>query len=279
MHHFIRCPACRAVYGVPVQERNLSQTWLRCGICQHAFDGLGLGIDWPEHSVPKTVVHTTPQEPENSGAKPQLAPSPFADFEQALHSFTSQTTPLGGSAPQPPVPVQVSHTAHQKSLKPWLEVTAAVLLTAITAQGLWSSRFEWMEAVPALGRSASMACGVLGCSTALAVRNRVAIRVEQTQLDQQDDNANTGVETPNVASAQWLTWTVRNTASYPVLLPDWQVRLLNAQGQVVAQTRIESALLKAPLHLMPDETWQGHAQLKFAASVSSNGHRVSGIYP
>ena len=289
MSWITRCPDCDAVYKVESAQLQQAHGWLRCGTCQHVFDSTG--------RVVAADVIPTLTDRVNVGA-PQLG---RVDLERLLHKESpapQAPAPAESSAAAvaPASPISAFEDALQSFKLPEVAVPSPEPLDAPSeaAQPASSSAAEAPAAVASTGpRSASRAAVVVvlallaGLVFQLALAGRSVVLTHWPQwgraMASLCDNA--------ACRAQWqpplslwtlqaqplaldgagyrLSWSLTHAAQVPLSVPALELKLLNAQGQVVSRQTLTAAMTAAPATLASGQTWQGSVHLALAADLDA----------
>ncbi len=263
--HITRCPHCAAVFRLRPEQLHAAQGWLRCAQCQQAFDASArLVACAPEAPPPQRL--TLPVS-----AAPPAAPSDgVLAFAQALASFPRPA--LGTLSPAPasvPAPALSEAPARKPSAparrRAWLFGLGALLLALLLAQAVWASRALWSVHWPVLGHAAQALCERLACVVPPWREPRVLV-LEHARLVRTESGFD-------------VHWSLHNTAAWPLLMPAFELTLLDAQEQVLARRVLSPEDSRAPRQLAAQEHWSGHLAWPWPADAPVASYRLLVFYP
>jgi len=255
-----RCPHCAAVFRLRPEQLQQAQGWLRCAQCQQAFDASARVLAW------------APEAPPQRPASPVSVPPPAAPsdgvlaFEQALASFprpaltTPGPAPVDSEAPArgPSAPPPTRHRA-------LLLGAGTLLLVLVLALAVWATRALWSVHWPVLGHAAQALCERLACALPPWREPRVLV-LEHARLGRTES----GFE---------VHWGLHNTAAWPLLMPAFELTLLDAQDQVLARRVLSPEDIQAPRQLAAQQHWSTRLAWPWPADAPVAGYRLLVLYP
>lgn len=283
MSQIVRCPECRTLYKLVPDQLKIARGWLRCGLCQHAFDSTGLVVLWPEASLsehpatdldgrtqPRLVINDLLKQEDRTEQSPLQT---VAAFEEALASFKPASLV---HAPDASMPIAASepsaeHLVQRATAKGWLlpflSVSSVLLLSlALLLQGLWIERHALVAAQPDVGRLWQRVCQAWACEIDHPqVRNGMVI--DHSSL------------TPREEGGWLLSWSWRNATAQTLATPALELTLMDGQDKALVRRVLPVAELGAPRTLGAGQTWDGQLHLAAEEGLVPSGYRLLSFYP
>ena len=289
MSWITRCPDCDAVYKVESAQLQQAHGWLRCGTCQHVFDSTGrvvaadviptltdrVNVGAPQlgrvdlerllHKESPAPQAPAPTEP---AAAAVASPSPISAFEDALQSFKLPEVAMPSpepvdapsevaqpvSSPAAEAPAAVTSTG-PRSVSKAAVVVVLVLLAGSVFQLALAGRGMVLTHWPQWGRAMANLCDNAACRAQWQPPLSLwTLQAQPLALD---------------GAGYRLSWSLTHAAQVPLSVPALELKLLNAQGQVVSSQTLTAAMTAAPPTLASAQTWQGSVYLALAADLDA----------
>lgn len=303
-----RCPACGTVFRVVQDQLRVSEGWVRCGRCEDVFNALE-GLFDLEHDAPPTWGggESAPAPIRPAAAPPPPAPAPAApaaaaaaDDEPAEHEPTlvmdsrpqarSETRERSSDHDQfdvplpPPTMTEVPaldpaavgflHRAdrsarwQQPGVRAALVAGATVLALLLAAQVARERRDDlvarWPQSLPLL----ALLCEATGC------RIGAPQRIEQLTVD-----ASGLVRLDGPANVYRVSLTLRNHDQVGLALPQVELTLTDAQGQVSARRVLRARELGARTQVIAGGGELGLQALLDGGDARWAGYSIEIFYP
>ncbi|HZQ62102.1 MAG TPA: DUF3426 domain-containing protein [Casimicrobiaceae bacterium] len=258
---YTRCPACKTVFRVTLQQLAIRAGQVRCGQCQTVFDGNAELVPVipsnrrPEEAAQEDALGPatmTLRVPHAASVAP-LAPSSVASYDQRFAWADRQRRRRRGAT--------IAYG-----------IGVPLLLLLLAGQAIYHFRdliaARWPVAKPLLVR----VCDVAGCNVE-PVHDIAGLSIEASDL--QADPAHRGLLV--------LTATLRNRSSWPLSYPYLELTLTDARDQPVARRALpptEYAGGTAPLDSGIPANAEVPVKLFIDASATSQaGYRLYLFYP
>lgn len=272
-----RCPACSTLFKVVPDQLRISEGWVRCGQCDEVFDA-NLHMQPPMHleqvslqphtPVPASVqpqradelvvmvsselVAKARQDTVDLGAVEQDLPigaqSAAIDLESATPSADATSESSVGGAYEDDSPIVASESASPEFMQAtykatevgrhpkvrwmrWLLVVFLVLLLA--GQWMVHERDRIAALLPTLKPVLVSGCEALGCVV------RPLRRIESVVIE-----SSSFVKVK--ADVYRLTFSVRNTAAWPLAMPSAELTLTDSHDQSVFRRVLSPSDLSVP---------------------------------
>ena len=281
MNLVTQCPQCALLFQVPHESLSLAQGWVRCGQCQHLFEGEQFAIKAP---VLDTPLHAD-----------SLDDSPRVDVEALLRRQdipTELEVVAPADLPLPPVsanacavtaasvqvdmpkivPIQANlHRQHapqsMASTGFWLHrFMALVLALGLSLQAVFFFKDEIAVQLPASRSVWAQWCQPLACSLK-PLRRWGGIVIDNSSLVRGD-------------SGYSLNLTLRNSLDVALAMTALELTLTDEQDRPVVRRVLSPAELGAPTELAAGQTWLQVLHVEPTPALAEiAGYRLVSFYP
>lgn len=251
-----RCPNCHTVFRVVADQLKLRNGLVRCGTCQHVFDGRTELCAPPEEiadapsspTVAPTPV-SKPQGPRASiydaivaddeprfttppGAPANLDAAALLRHEDKTRGGGFTSAPLSARAADPAdAPPWLRNSARSRKGVLWVVAVAVLTLSALL-QLVWWQRDALAAQWPPLRGPLMQLCQIAGCRIA-PVRQLSGLNIESTNLATEGDDSDAQGQHLLV-----LTLFLRNTSDHAIAYPALELTLMDASGTPVVRRDI-----------------------------------------
>ena len=278
MNLVTQCPQCALLFQVPSELLSQAQGWVRCGQCQHLFEGEAYAIRAPVLDAP---LQADPSED-----------SPRVDVE-ALLRRQDLSAELDGVAsagvPLPPVPLVAPHVTaasdqpvsapikakvHRRDVPQhnvasgWWphRVLALALALGLGVQALIFFKDEIAAQFPASRSLWAQWCQPLAC-TFKPLRRWSGIVIDSSSLVRGE-------------SGYALNVTLRNSLDVALAMTALELTLTDEQDRPVVRRVLSPAEMGAPTELAPGQAWLQVLHVEPMPAVAEiAGYRLVSFYP
>jgi predicted Zn finger-like uncharacterized protein len=280
MSRIIRCPSCAAVYPLDTVQIQAAHGWLRCGMCQQAFNGTGLDVPATPLQLPHVSDALASEAPDAASVDPvdrvhldelllredrsedraaAQNPEVSADlmaFSEALATFKPDLPPLEPAT-------QLAENKAKGRIVGY--AMAAVLGLLFMGQAFFLQRHAiaalWPNSLPVL----KTLCRPLQCQLKPWMDPK-AILIEGASFAQKGETF-------------VLNWTLRNTGPMAVATTSLELSLLDGFNNPVVRRVFLPNEAQAPDVLSPGQVWKGSLTVEVDPLLVFSQYRLLSFYP
>lgn len=252
-----RCPNCHTVFRVVADQLKLRNGLVRCGTCQHVFDGRSElcappeeMTDAPTPPMAAATATPSPEKPRASiydaivaddeprftsrpGTPPNLDAAALLRQEDKTRGGGFTSAPWSARAGDPAdAPPWLRNSARPRKAVFWTLAIAALTLGALL-QLIWWQRDALAAQWPPLRAPLTQLCQIAGCRIA-PVRQLSGLSIESTNLATEGDDSDAQGQHLLV-----LTLFLRNTSDHAIAYPALELTLTDASGTPVVRRDIQ----------------------------------------
>lgn len=280
MSRIIRCPSCAAVYPLDMAQIQAAHGWLRCGMCQQAFNGTGLDVPATPLQLPhvsdalaseasaaavvdpvgrvpldELLVREDRSQDRASAPNPEVSADLMA-FSEALATFKPELPPLEPAT-------QLAENKAKGRIVGY--AMAAVLGLLLMGQAFFLQRHAiaalWPNSLPVL----EILCRPLQCQLKPWMDPK-AIVIE-------------GASFAQMGESFVLNWTLRNTGPMAVATTSLELSLLDGFNNPVVRRVFLPSEAQAPEVLLPGQVWKGSLTVEVDPLLVFSQYRLLSFYP
>ena len=280
MSRIIRCPSCAAVYPLDMAQIQAAHGWLRCGMCQQAFNGTGLDVPATPLQLPhvsdalaseasaaavvdpvgrvpldELLVREDRSQDRTSAPNPEVSADLMA-FSEALATFKPDLPPLEPAT-------QLAENKAKGRIVGY--AMAAVLGLLLMGQAFFLQRHAiaalWPNSLPVL----ETLCRPLQCQLKPWMDPK-AIVIE-------------GASFAQMGESFVLNWTLRNTGPMAVATTSLELSLLDGFNNPVVRRVFLPNEAQAPEVLSPGQVWKGSLTVEVDPLLVFSQYRLLSFYP
>ena len=222
-----RCSNCGTTFRVQAAQLSTRGGRVRCGKCNHVFDGLGQIVEDDEHNSAPSVG-PSPQlalfDPQRLAAEAERAAAAKAEAEAAARAAAARAQRYRATAPSPDDAEFLAEDAPRSRYLLLWSVLSAIALVAIAAQAAIHFRTDLILLAPQTRSHLEALCDMLGCEVHLP-RQPDLMAIESSEL-RMDPERNGIIR---------LTALLRNRAPFAQEYPALELALTNESDQPVVR--------------------------------------------
>jgi predicted Zn finger-like uncharacterized protein len=281
MNLVTQCPQCALLFQVPHESLSQAQGWVRCGQCQHLFEGETFAIKAPVLDVPlhaessddsprvdvEALLRRQDIPTQLDGVAPAVVPLPPVSANASAVTAASVQADLPERAP---IKANLHHNLAPHPMAPTgvglHRFMALVLALGLSFQALFFFKDEIAAQLPASRSVWAQWCQPLAC-TVKPLRRWSGIVIDNSSLVRGD----TGYA---------LNLTLRNSLDVALATTALELTLTDEQDRPVVRRVLSPAELGAPAELAAGQTWVQVLHLEPTPVVADiAGYRLVSFYP
>jgi predicted Zn finger-like uncharacterized protein len=236
-----RCPQCATLFKVEPVELSVAQGWVRCGQCDHVFDGYVTVVSLP-------------------ALGPILRPEP--QFDALRIDLDDLLLREDADAVEPPRSVQSIQPT-----RPWLNKFYIILLVlGVCGQAISYGRHELAARMPSLGPVLNATCVAFQC-TLDPLRRLEGMVIDGSSFAPAD----TGFV---------LNLTLRNSEDVPLAMTSLELTLTDAKDHAIIRRVLNPSEMGAPSIMESGKVWNGTLAIEpLYTTADIAGYRLYSFYP
>jgi len=276
-----QCPQCALLFQVSRDQLAQGQGWVRCGRCEHLFEGEAFAIqapvlDTPLHAdafddAPRVDLEAllrrqdVPSEPEPV-APAVSALSPDDRVEPTITAAVTEWDRPGPDSFKTDLRVSAQPLTNASSGGGVHRFIAGVLAMGLAVQALFFFRDDLVARFPASRSVGVSMCQLLGCQLQ-PLRRASGIVIDQSSLVHGEEG-------------YALNITLRNALDVTLGMTSLELTLTDEQDRPLVRRVLSPAQLSAPAELAAGQTWAQTLSLAPDPALAEiAGYRLVSFYP